>query len=520
MDSNKLMQALNRMRVEGSQVIHDSLEELTTASDIAKWSEAIFSNPAVYSEFADGFINKLVKSNLEVKMHNNKLAVFEGETLPYGYAVENSYTNPAYGDDYDPTDFAGILARYEADTKHEYFKINLDKQFKVTVYRDELRKAMLSLEALGRYINSLTNTLYNGLSILNKRRTIGLIGSAYENNRIQVKTLSAVTSKETAEAFSVMARSLFLNFQEESEDYNSWKKNGGEGRPIVTWSNPEDIYILVRNDVLAELDVKSLANSFNVDYNKLMGNVIGVNSFDVYDDKGNVIKAEDNLFACMVDKAYFQIHQQEMYMETSRNASARATTYFLNVIKSFNVSMFANAVVFATAEPSIDVEDIEFRKATASVKYGRKTILEIVTDPVGATSEITFTTADDDIASIQKLDDRHVEVTGESAGTVVITATSGDISDTCTVTVTPKKYATDLDFGITELALDTTETLELTITPEDSDENIVFESSNEEVFTVTKVDNTTVTLTEVGAGSATLYAKAKNATAIVTVTVS
>ena len=167
--NSEFVKALNNMRVEGSAVLHEKLPELQSGVDLSTWSEVIFSNPQVYSEFCDGLVSKLVKSQLEVKLFDNPFNDFNGDDIPYGYTMENAYTNPAIGTDYDPQDFAGILARYEADTKVEYFKVNSDKQYKVTVYRDELRKAMLSLEALARYVTNLTNSLYNGAYIDMKR---------------------------------------------------------------------------------------------------------------------------------------------------------------------------------------------------------------------------------------------------------------------------------------------------------------------------------------------------------------
>ena len=434
MNSN-FVQALNNMRVSGSSVLHDALVEIKDASDIAKWSEVIFANPQVYSEFCDGLVSKLIKTQLEVKLYNNKFNVFNGEDIPFGYSMENAYTNPAIGTDYDPNDFAGILARYEADTKVEYFKVNSDKQYKVTVYRDELRKAMLSIDALGRYITNLTNSLYNGAYIDMKRRTIGIVGSAYENNRVQIETLSAVTDKATAEAFAVKARTLYLNFQEESSEYNAWALNGGEGRPVITWTDPEDIYIIVKNSVLAELDVKSLANAFNIEEAKLMGKVIGVNNFSTYDSEGNVVSANDAIVAVMCDKAFFKIHQQEMYLEPTRNASARATSYFLNVIKSYNMSMFANCVVFATAEPSVASKTIKFHETAPEVTADEDIILSIDVTPFTANDTITFTSGTVAKATVEKVDNRHVKVSGKAAGSSVITATNGTVSGTVTVTV-------------------------------------------------------------------------------------
>lgn len=435
---NPFIQGLNRMRVEGSAVLHDNLPEITQPSDIAKWTEVIFQNPQVYSEFTDGLVSKLIKSQFESKIYNNKLAVFEGEEIPFGYSIENAYTNPAIAYDYDPSDFAGVLARYEADTKVEYFKVNLDKQLKVTIYRDDLRKAMTSFDALAKYITELTNSLYNGAYILMKRRTIGLVASAYENNRVIIKTVSAVTDKDTAEAFSVLARTLYLDFQEESSEFNAWKLNGGAGRPVVTWTEPDDIYILIKNSVKSQLDIKSLANSFNIEYSKLMGKVIGVSNFDAYDDFGQLVKKEDKIVAIICDRRFFKIHTQEMYMEQSRNASARATTYFLNLIKTYATSLFANAVVIATEQPVVNPTSMTYGVETVTIDaVGDDEGLEITTVPASANATISYESKDEDVFIVEAdpNNNKIAQITATGEGTAKLVATCGDVTAEVEITV-------------------------------------------------------------------------------------
>ena len=69
--NSEFVKALNNMRVEGSAVLHEKLPELQSNADLTAWSEVIFSNPQVYSEFCDGLVSKLVKSQLEVKLFDS-----------------------------------------------------------------------------------------------------------------------------------------------------------------------------------------------------------------------------------------------------------------------------------------------------------------------------------------------------------------------------------------------------------------------------------------------------------------
>ena len=147
-----------------------------------------------------------------------------------------------------------------------------------------------------------------------------------------------------------------------STQYNAWAKVGGAGKPITTWSDPEDIVILIRNDVRAYMDVTVLANAFQIDKATLLGNIYAVDNFDVYDDEGNKIFDGSNIFGMIADRNWFKIRPIDQFMENGYNANNRAMQYFLNNIKMYEFSLFANAKVFATAEATVNPTAIQFRK--------------------------------------------------------------------------------------------------------------------------------------------------------------
>ena len=91
------------------------------------------------------------------------------------------------------------------------------------------------------------------------------------------------------------------------------------------------------------------------------------------------------------------------------------------------------------ASSSIVIElSIEFVETTAQATCaeGAKKILHINVTPFQANDTITFSSATEAKATVEKIDNRTVEVTGVDDGTSVITATNGTVSDTITFTVT------------------------------------------------------------------------------------
>ena len=215
--------------------------------------------------------------------------------------------------------------KYESDVKVQYTTVNMDLQYCVTVSRHKLKQAFVSWDALDTFIGELSNSLYNGAYIDEYQFTKELVSGAYKSNQAQISVLDATggLTENLAKEFVVKARELFLNFQTPSSSYNSWAKVGGEGKPVKTWTNPEDIVFLLRNDIRAFMDVNVLASAFNMDKADLLGNIITVDNFDQFDDDGNKIFDGSNIVGMIADKSWFRIKRQDMFLDEFYNANNR-----------------------------------------------------------------------------------------------------------------------------------------------------------------------------------------------------
>ena len=285
----------------------------------------------------------------------------------------------------------------------------------------------------------ISTSLYNGAYIDDYKYTKKLISNAYRSNNVQMETFSfsdasAPTANEL-KAFTKKLRETFLNFKSPSTKYNAWSKVGGYGHAIVSWSKPEDIVLFISNKLASELDVEVLASAFNMDKADLMGRVFYVDNFDLYDDDGTKQYDGSNIYALICDKRWFKIRTKDMFMDEFYNANNRSWQQYLNVIKAFNYSLFANAYMLVGAIPSVPITSASFTETSPSVVAGQKITLHLNTIPFNATSTVTFTSGTIAKATVEKIDDRTVEVTGASAGSSVITATAGGES-VATITVT------------------------------------------------------------------------------------
>lgn len=440
MANNGLKKSLNEIWELSSNAYQNNVPKIDDNTSIDNFSAPLLKNTTFLNEFCEALIQRIVYTQFEIKSYNNPLKFLEGEEMPLGYLGQEIFNNPAHGRNYDITDFAGLLKHYESDTKVQYNKINFDKQYVVTVVREKIKQAMTSWNNLETYITSLTNSLYNGAYIDEYRHTKYLVSNAYRENAVQIEKITAPTTKETAEAFTEKAREIYLNFSAPTSNYNAWKKVGGYGREILTFTDPQDIVFIIKNSLRSKLDVSVLASAFNIDKADLLGRIINVEDFDIYDDNNNKIYDGSHIYGIMCDRRWFRIKTQDMYMEDFRNANNRSMNYYLNVIKMYQYSLFANAVVFADEEPQVPITSLSYNNTTEiNINVGDNEGLDIIVNPFNAnTPTIQYTSSDEEIFIVEAdtNNDRHCTLTAIGAGTATLTASAGNVEITLTVNVT------------------------------------------------------------------------------------
>ena len=417
--SEGLQTALNQIRetlVSDNSIYQSQIPLVDDYTSSQAYGQALLSLPSdLRNRFVSSLVNRIAYTAFEIKYFNNPLRDLQRNELPLGAIGQEIYINPARGRVYNIDDFAGLLCKYESDVKSEYTQINFDVQYPVTIIRKELEKAFISWGDFERYLNGVTTSLYNGAYIDDYKYTKKLITNAYSQNAVQMEVNTFAGSTPTADELKTLVKKLrkdFKNFQIPSTKYNAWAKVGGYGKAIVSWSDPEDIVVFINNDLASELDVDVLASAFNIDKTSLIGRVYYVEDFDLTDDEGNVIVDGSNIEALICDKRWFKIEEKDMFMDEFYNANNRSWNSYLNVIKCFNFSFFANSKMYVKALPTVNVSSMSFADgASIEVNVGTNKTLVLNTVPFTATQTITYAlgSGETTYATINKIDNKHVK---------------------------------------------------------------------------------------------------------------
>ena len=362
--SEGLQTALNKMRemsVDNNSIYHQYVPVVTESTTIGEFGSPILDtqNLDVLNDFV-GLLKKVVYTAVYNKTFNNPLAQLEGDRIPLGQFVEDVMINPAKARGFNVNDFAGILQKYEAEVATQYLSVNSDLQYCVTLTRDKIRNAFTSWDNLESLISGYINSLYNGAYVTRYNQAKGLPLSAFEAGAIKYEVITDPTDEQTAKNLVRKMRADYSKFQIPSTKFNAWQDVKGEGAfALKTWSDPQDIIVMISADVEALLDVEVLASAFNMSKADFLGRVIVVDDFSQYNDDGSVAVDGSMIKAVICDRSFFKIKTQDFAMDSWFNANNRTWQYYLNDVRMVNYSLFANAKVYTTAEPTPSGSDSE-----------------------------------------------------------------------------------------------------------------------------------------------------------------
>ena len=436
--SSGLQTALNAMRemsVDSGSIYHQYVPVVTDSTTIGEFGAPILDsqNLNVMNDFVS-LLKKVVATAVYNKTFNNPLANLEGERMPLGNFIEDVYVNPAHARGFNVNDFAGLLQKYEAEVAVQYLDVNSDLQYCVTVTREKIRNAFTSWDQLEGLISGMVNSLYNGAYLTRYNQAKGLVTAAYTGNNVQYQVIDNPTDEQSAKALIRQLRAAFSKMQIPSTKFNAWNKVKGGRLALKTWSDPEDILVLISADVEALVDVEVLAAAFNMSKADFLGRVIVVDDFSQYNDDGTVAVDGSGIKAMICDRAWFKIKTQDFAMDEFYNANNRTWQYYLNDVRMVNFSLFANAIVFATAAPVVHATDIEAASATAAVVAGAKVTVPFELTPPNATDTVTASSSAEGKATVA-IKGKTVEITGVEAGDATVTLTANGHTDTIAVTV-------------------------------------------------------------------------------------
>lgn len=104
-----LRTALNQIRetsIDNNTLYAQYVEEILPSTDIGSWATPILTAQVVMNEFVTQLVQRIVYTQVDVRLFNNPLNVLEGDQIPLGSMGEEIFINPIVGRRFNVDDFA------------------------------------------------------------------------------------------------------------------------------------------------------------------------------------------------------------------------------------------------------------------------------------------------------------------------------------------------------------------------------------------------------------------------------
>ena len=437
---------LNAIRNNASANYRDYVPAATGSAESIREIGAIIMNyEALQNEFLTALINRIGLVLITSKMFTNPLAMFKKGTLEFGETTEEIFVELAKPFEYDPeTAESEVFKRVIPDVRAAFHIMNYQKFYKSTIQQESLRQAFLSWNGITDLIAKIVDSMYSGAAYDEYTVMLYMLAINILRGRLTPITIPAATSANAKAIVSAIKQtSNMMEFM--SPNYTQ--------AGVHNFSAKDDQFLLVNADFDAIMDTEVLAAAFHMDKAEFAGHRVLVSSF------GNIDRARlDRLFAddpnynqitdaeaaalaaipaVLVDREFFMIFDNMYKFTENYNGQGMYWNYFYHVWKTFSVSPFANAAVFVPGTPSIT--SVTVTPATATIGAGQSLGLSVVVATTNfAPQTVTWTSSDEDVATVDIYGKVTVNPDATSADTATITATStvdSTKTDTCVVTV-------------------------------------------------------------------------------------
>lgn len=328
---------LNSIRDNASTEYQTNIPQ-ATRDNIAAIGNALQTYTVLYNEFCEALVNKIGKTILESKLFSNKLKVFKQGAVLTQQDVEEIFVEMGKNaTTYDPAGQNPLGRREPSDVKVIYHRQNRQDCYCISIGDIDFLRVFRSESTLDSFIVAQINSVYSKaeydewIAMKELLATYAKDGApAYFD--YEVPKFSASNTEKAAKSFVKALRKAVQDVSFPSTQYNS--------AGVKTWSNPENLVLLVNKDVLAEVDVEVLAKAFNMGKTDIEVPVV------VMDDFGTLT----DTYGLLVDKDFFRVFDTLSRMEPQRNAHGLFTNYFYHVHQILSVSNFKTAIRFkATA---------------------------------------------------------------------------------------------------------------------------------------------------------------------------
>lgn len=351
---NSAQSIFNLIRVRASKEYQDFVPALTEKSPIGDVATPILTNPLIFKEFSI-LLGALLEVEVDKRVWQNPLAeLIKSNGRPLGEYSAEVTNNPVTPRQYDPLNPEKVLEYAMLDDKVAYYVRNVKELFKVSIAREDMMGAFQSYDNFNDYVSMKLASLESGRQISMFNHVFESIVANYNAGALVVSDVH--TGENNYAAWTVAAKNAIDGFQYPSSLYNKYGSLAGANGDFKGWTKTDDIYIMATANWINSADVNFLATLFNIDRADLQKRIIKVIDFgyDAYKEvAGETVfdkHVTTDIDAIIFDRRMLHFTSDLDIDDTFYNPETLVTNYFKHWWATYQLSPFANCIVFTKAE--------------------------------------------------------------------------------------------------------------------------------------------------------------------------
>lgn len=413
------------------------------AGVIRKIGSVLLDFPLLYNEFINGLINRVGKVIFASNQYwKNPFGWANKGVLDYGETVEEIFVDIAKPHQYDPAVAEQDWMKREVpDVKAVFHTLNYTKFYKSTIQDVDIRKAFTNASGVERLISEVIGSMYKAAEYDLYQAVRYLIGINVFDGMVTAVEVDQPTTVQNLENVVSVARAIRSELEFPSRKWNTMK--------VLNETPIERLRFFISTSLNAVMDVKVLANAFNMDKAEFLGQKVilppwkdlDVERLDMlfagetgyHHFTESELASLDNIVAFIVDEEWFQIYDSYIESHTSPlNGEGLYYNNWYHVQKILSASPFRNAIMLVGTAQTVDSVTLNISDVTLPVN-GSVTAMATVATTGFAPKTLIYTSNNPEVATV----DASGTITAVSTGSAVITAKSKfDSSKTATVNVT------------------------------------------------------------------------------------
>ena len=413
------------------------------AGVIRKIGSVLLDFPLLYNEFINGLVNRVGKVIFASNQYwKNPFGWANKGVLDYGETVEDIFVDIAKPHQFDPAvaEQDG-MKREVPDVKAVFHTLNYTKFYKSTIQDVDIRKAFVNASGVERLISEVIGSMYKAAEYDLYQAVRYLIGINIFDGMVTAVEVDQPTTVQNLENVVSVARAIRSELEFPSRKWNTMK--------VLNETPIERLRFFISTSLNAVMDVKVLANAFNMDKAEFLGKKVilppwkdlDVERLDMlfagetgyHHFTESELASLDNIVAFIVDEEWFQIYDSYIESHTSPlNGEGLYYNNWYHVQKILSASPFRNAIMLVGTKQTVDSVTLNISDVTLPVN-GSVTAMATVATTGFAPNTLIYSSNNPEVAIV----DASGTITAVSTGSAVITATSKfDSSKTATVNVT------------------------------------------------------------------------------------